>query len=477
MKVGIDAIHFYVPQTYLPIEALAAARNIEYAKLNKGLGLEAMALPDLKEDVATMAAQAVLQLLQDQNIDPRTLDRLYLGTESALDAAKATASYVAQIVEQKSEKKYGPRALQNCDAVDLTFACIGGVDALENALDFVRANPKRKAVVVASDLAKYDLESTGEYTQGAGAVAMLVKAEPRLLAFNKNIGVALNSVSDFFKPRRTYPKTDLLQEAARLLGTSLSAEDARELLASHKGNFWNDASANLEVHKEEPVFDGPYSNTCYQERITEALENFSQKQEIKVLERWQKLVFHLPYAYQGRRMITASWMNWMKEAGRQAELQDALKDLGLEQASVAQQIKGISKSEIYRAFVTASIAQGEKASSLIGNMYTGSIFMSLLSLLQSAQAEKEDLTRQRIGLFAYGSGSKAKVLEAQVQSGWQTALKGVTLFETLANRQAISFEQYESWHKGTLVKPFVKEQAIQLQKIGEKGETLGYRYY
>ena len=52
MKIGIDAISYYVPNHYLPIEALAEARNIEYAKLNKGLGLTSMSFPDIDEDAA-----------------------------------------------------------------------------------------------------------------------------------------------------------------------------------------------------------------------------------------------------------------------------------------------------------------------------------------------------------------------------------------------------------------------------------------
>lgn len=62
MKIGIDALAYYVPQQYLPIESLAEARNIEYAKLNKGLGLTSMSFPDVDEDAATMGANAVLNL-------------------------------------------------------------------------------------------------------------------------------------------------------------------------------------------------------------------------------------------------------------------------------------------------------------------------------------------------------------------------------------------------------------------------------
>jgi hydroxymethylglutaryl-CoA synthase len=477
MKIGIDAISYYVPKTYLPIESLAIARGIEYAKLNKGLGLERMAIPDLNEDVATMATNAVLRLIAQNNINPTAIGRIYLGTESALDAAKSTASYVAGIVEQAVESQCGKRALKNCDVVDMTFACIGAIDALENALDWVRAEPSRIAIVVAADLAKYDLASAGEYTQGAGAVAVLVTANPRMLAINQNIGVAMHSVSDFFKPRRTFNKVELLASAAQLIGQELQEEDVNQLLASANHPFWGMPSNEVEVHKEEPVFDGPYSNDCYQERITEALSNFKSKEPITILERWNKLVFHLPYAFQGRRMIVENWMAWMKDAGRGEELKETLKQLGAHDLDTTAQAKALAKSALFQTFVQEYIAQGEAASSQIGNMYTASIFMSLLSLLVKAAEVDEDLAGKNIGFFAYGSGSKSKVLEAEVQVEWKQALHGTKLFEELNARHALTFQQYEAWHNKKLKTAFVNDEKPRLSHIGEEGVTQGYRYY
>ncbi|WP_435523315.1 hypothetical protein [Chryseobacterium indoltheticum] len=104
--------------------------------------------------------------LQNQS---KEISRIYLGTESAIDAAKPTASYAIQMVEKVLEADFGERCFKNCDVVDMTFACIGAVDALHNSLDFVRVNPDKKAVVIASDYAKYELAASGEYTQGGGA--------------------------------------------------------------------------------------------------------------------------------------------------------------------------------------------------------------------------------------------------------------------------------------------------------------------
>ena len=238
MKIGIDAIDYYVPPIALKIKDLAEARNIPPAKLEKGLGLKTMALVDTDEDVASMAANALLNLILNNKIDPTSIGRIYLGTESALDASKPTATYAVGTVENVLKSKYGIRCFKNCDVVDLTFACIGAIDAMENCMDWVRAFPDRKAIVIASDVAKYELESSGEYTQGAGAVAILIANNPAILELNQTIGVGMEHVGDFFKPRKTITNKDLKNTSVQ------------EITKSSK--------EKIELYVEEPVFDGYY---------------------------------------------------------------------------------------------------------------------------------------------------------------------------------------------------------------------------
>ena len=195
--IGIDDMAAYIPQLYLPIEDLATARDLEYVKLNKGLGLEAMAVPDVGEDAATMMANAVREIIERNELQPQQIGRIYLGTESALDGAKPTATYALDMLSTYFAERHGPDCFLNCDVVDMTFACIGAVDALQNTLDWVRCGEDRIGIIVASDIAKYELGSGGEYTQGAGAVAVLVKANPRLLAIDPTWGVSTRRGSRF----------------------------------------------------------------------------------------------------------------------------------------------------------------------------------------------------------------------------------------------------------------------------------------
>ena len=76
-KTGIDAISFYVPSLYVDLKELAQARNIAFAKLNKGLGLKQMTLADVNEDAASFAANSLLELIYANKIDPRTIGRIY----------------------------------------------------------------------------------------------------------------------------------------------------------------------------------------------------------------------------------------------------------------------------------------------------------------------------------------------------------------------------------------------------------------
>ncbi len=459
-QVGIDDISVYVPQLYLPISTLAEARNLEYAKLNKGLGLEAMSVPDAHEDVATMAANAVLDLLRRNELRPQQIGRIYMGTESSVDGSKPMASYVLDMLTQYYEADYGRDCLLNCDVVDLTFACIGAVDALQNTLDWVRGGTDRIGIVVGSDNARYELESGGEYTQGAGAVAMLVRQNPGLLVVDSNWGVASRSVHDFFKPLRTYTKAQITTEV--LAAAGYPASDAQSITDQAAEGLLSHPDHRVEIHRDTPVFDGPYSNACYQQRIGEALQHYACQAGVAaaapVADDWHRLIFHLPYAYQARRMYSELYMQESQKRGdwaRTAALIDMDwpereafdTDAAYEKAK-AGYLRAVTKTERYRRFVEEKIEKGERASSLVGNLYTSSIFLSLVSTLEADLQEGRELTGTTLGFFAYGSGSKSKVFTATVAAGWRERAQRWQLMQQLQQRRELDYATYERLHRG-----------------------------
>ena len=495
-SVGIDDMAAHLPHIFLQIEDLSIARNIEYAKLNKGLGLTAMSLADVHEDAATMAANAIRKLIEQNDIHPGHIGRIYLGTESALDGSKPTASYALDMLNHYFSPKYGNDCFLNCDVVDLTFACIGAVDALQNSLDWVRSGEDRIAIVVGSDLAKYELASTGEYTQGAGAVALLIKENPRLLAFDEQWGVATRPVHDFFKPVRTFQKNQLLSEIEEKgIGENLNYKNLENAIFQKldQSGFWDSNETNVHIHKVTPVFDGPYSNTCYQERIKEALLHYIAQNNLPsgeaATDNWRRLIFHLPYAYQARRMFSEIFYAEAKkrgdvdiliqEMGQTEPLSHQFDDEASYQEAFSKFLTAITKTERYKRFVAEKIEKGERASSLMGNLYTASIFLSLMSTLATDLESDTALTDARIGFFAYGSGSKSKVFTATIQPAWREITERFQLFQQLDKRKAISYQEYESLHRESLTQSIRQvEGEFYLASIcAEKGVKEGARRY
>lgn len=455
LPIGIDDMAFYAPNLYLDIRALAEKRNLPYEKLSQGLGLYKMAICDVHEDAATMAAEAVAELIERNHLDPRRIGRIYLGTESALDMAKPTGTYAVEMLAQRFSQQFGADCFRHCDVLDMTFACIGATDALQNTLDWVATDRDNIGIVVASDIAKYELGSTGEYTQGAGAVAMLVKWNPRLLTVRRTFGVATESVHDFYKPRR-------------------------------------------ERFSETPVFDGQFSNLCYQNRMSEALDDFRRHaiaarvfradQYQALSERWSRMIFHLPYAFHAKRMYVDRFVAERKEKGAwpadvakygfSEPVPEQFADRKSFEKAGAAFLKAVSESALYRRFVKDKLEKAQRASQDTGNLYTASIFLALMSTLECDFLENARLEKKRLGFVAYGSGSKAKVFEAVVQEGWREIVQHFRVFEKLHRRRAIDYDQYELLHTGQQQGPvFAEEGRWGLERVGHEGVTLGARYY
>ena len=468
-KIGIDAISYYVPSIYLSIEQLSEKRNLDFQKLNKGLGLEKMAIADTNEDPSSFAANALIDLFEKNNLDPQEIGRIYMGTESALDASKPSATYATDLVEKYFTNKFGERCLKNCDITDMTFACIGGVDALQNTIDWVSRNSGKKAIVVSSDLSKYELNSTGEYTQGAGAIALLITENPSILTIDNAWGIATKSENDFFKPRRTFNKKDLINEIINKLNLNISDSDFEKKFS--ESIFWNNNSEIIEVFKDEPVFDGQFSNACYVDRMQEAFIHFEKNQKTDFLNEWDHIIFHLPYAFHGRRMIFNNWFNWIK---KDEKFSDLLNEIGSEDDELF--TKKAYKSNIYKEFIENKIAPGEKASSSIGNMYSASVFMSLLSMLNVHYDNGSEIKNQKVGFISYGSGSKAKIFQGIIQENWKDKIQTSKLFESLNNRKEISFDDYQNLHKSKNIPP-LSNHSVRFSHTDKTVNSKGYRRY
>ena len=510
--VGIDDIAIHFPRLFMDMKDFAEMRGADYSKLNKGLGLTAMSIPDVHEDTATMGAMAVMQIIDRNGLNPRDIGRMYLGTESALDGAKPTATYILDMLTQRYQERYGNDCFVNCDVVDMTFACIGAVDALHTTLDWVARSTvedERVGIVIFSDNAKYALESSGEYTQGAGGGALLIRENPRLLEIPDCIGVSTTPVHDFFKPRRNVSihsvisnVMQLAQETGQSVKKGLVERMIKHLPEStvRKLGIFAHGENSVNVHRDEPIFDGQFSNRCYQIAVRQAFKNFADKSQVngrydpevdeRFTEQWARIIMHLPYAFQAKRMFpdvfrhdrlnTSEWELIVEKIG-EPPVEPQTKDATIIEAwekEMDSYRRAISKTQEYIEFHASRIEKGQRASSLIGNQYTGSIFLALMSTFESDLEENNNLDDEFFGLCGYGSGAKAKVFEAKVNPRWREVVSRWHLFERLAGRVAIDQVTYENLHKGTRDNSVISPNGeFALIEIGEDGVMEGSRHY
>jgi len=188
VKVGIDAMSFYTSQYYLDLKTLAEARGVQHTKYYTGLGQYKMAVMPPDEDVVTLAADAGHQVLK--NIDKNEIELLLFATESGTDQSKAAGIFVHRLLNLPAR----------CRVLELKQACYSATAGLQMALPLLRENPNRKILLIASDIARYGLGTPGESSQGGGAVAMVLSANPRLLEIEPESGFYTEDVMDFWRP-------------------------------------------------------------------------------------------------------------------------------------------------------------------------------------------------------------------------------------------------------------------------------------
>ncbi|MGB0658117.1 MAG: hydroxymethylglutaryl-CoA synthase, partial [Gammaproteobacteria bacterium] len=88
-KVGISAITAYVPSYRVGLKDWCSWTNNSWDKISKIIGSGFRMLgPD--ESIYTMAANSVLDLIIENNIDPSEIGFLALGTESSTDNSAGT---------------------------------------------------------------------------------------------------------------------------------------------------------------------------------------------------------------------------------------------------------------------------------------------------------------------------------------------------------------------------------------------------
>ena len=204
--VGISDLAAYTPRPSMSLDRLILARSAGNRKLARMLrgaahstGQVSFRYPEPWEDPVTMAAEAALKLLDaDTALDRGGIRYLAAGSESGVDLSKPIAAYVQGLLVAAGRPV--PRSV---GTFQVQHACAGGTVALAGVAGLLAAAGRagESGLVICSDVARYEAAGTAEITQGAGAVAMLVQPEPRLLSLDlATMGLCSADVDDFFRP-------------------------------------------------------------------------------------------------------------------------------------------------------------------------------------------------------------------------------------------------------------------------------------
>jgi len=427
MAAGIDDIAIYIPRLYLDASDFAKARGLDPEKLERGLGIGQMAIVDTNQDPACLAANACLRVMQKNKLTPDKIGRLYVATESSFDESKAMNSYVIGMLEQV----YGQDTFGHCGGIECKFACVSGSYALYDNTNWIRAGEAedKYALVVVSDIAKYDLGSSGEVTQGAGAIAMLLNDDPRLLSFDPKVtATSIKNEYDFYRP----------------------------------------------FGKETPIVHGQYSNLLYLIQVKNAL--FDYKRKIKktgliklndgetILDHVDYLNMHLPYSNMGKKALAylvrhewralPRWKKIIEEIGMEepipkdprGTIESVLQDAEF-MTKDHQFTKLFTNTEKYVELYESKLASSLIASKMIGNLYTASLYLGFRSSLEFEYQNGIDLNGKRVGFCSYGSGASAMIFSGVIQPEYAQVVKDMNIEAEIGPRTKLSLDEYEELHE------------------------------
>ncbi len=457
-NVGIDDIAVYIPRLYLELAdetkpekstEFSASRKSDPSKFLHGIGIAKMSIPDTYQDSAVMAANAILELMERNSIGPGRLARIDIATETGVDESKPVAAYVHGMLEQK----YGKGSLKRTSGVEYKFACVSTADALESSLDWAWAgrNNGRYSIICATDIAKYPLSSPGEPTQGAGAVALLVKDDPQLLAIDPIIGTHMEDEDDFWRP---------------LFSTTA-------------------------------VVHGKHSERCYLRAMEGAVDDWAEQASASgfikagpgesLVDHIGPMSFHVPYPKMAEKGFAFLLRHFWRGLPRWSEI---VKVLGEEPKSdnyrtreefekaEAEYVKRFMETPQFQAEYLDKVADGLVHARESGNSYSASEKSCLSMLLETKAMKGIDLAGKRGGSGNYGSGCKAKASSWIVQEDWAPAAKRLGHAEKLRHRRPVSLAEYEILHEGKSFpdgRKFVAEPENEFVLVDVTSQ--GYRHY
>lgn len=481
-QAGVSAMSIYVPRLMVSLESWCGWTDNSWDKIQSVVG-RSFRVCNRHENVYTMAANAVLRLILQNDIDPQRVGFLGLGTESSTDNA-AGAVIVRGMIDLALRKLGRPTLTRYLEVPEFKHACLGGVYALKNALRYASSDGRdRLAIVVSADVAEYERGSSGEQTQGAGAVAMLVEAEPKLFEVDL---VHASSASDYRGP------------------------DFRKPFARH---FLESYAPKTERLSDFPVFSGKYSTVSYLDETVHAVEGMLGKLGVSAGQYYsgvRALFFHRPY-----HLMPVQAMSFLYARGlargdhHHDELRGLCEQAGVSFADVLAETQ--SKPDLYASILngdgppnpyeaTSAVASilrkqtqfrslldekmrlGSEWVKDLGNLYSAALPAWIAAGLEQALVDGVELADAPMVAVGYGSGDAAEAVPFRVVPGWQAAAARIGFRAALGGPIELEQSQYEAIHDGRQTElSYDPRREFRISRVGERYDAafqdLGVEYY
>lgn len=481
---GVSAMSLYVPSFRVDLKDWCGWTDNSWEKISAVVG-RSFRVCGRHENVYTMAANAVLRLIRQNNVDPTRVGFLGLGTESSTDNA-AGAVIVRGMVDRALESLGLPRLSRYLEVPEFKHACLGGVYALKSALRYASSDgADQLAIVVSADVAEYERGSTGEQTQGAGAVAMLVERSPKLFGVDlKHAG----SASDYRGP------------------------DFRKPFARH---FTEGYAPNTHRLSDFPVFSGKYSTFSYLDETVLAVERMLARLDVSAGSYYQSvrgLFFHRPYHLMPVQAMSFLYVRGLARGDHHHdELQSLCQQAGVAVEDVLKET--ISTPDLYgellkqddvmvdpyaattavaallrkqagfRQLLEQKMSLGSEQVKDLGNLYSAALPAWIAAGFEQAALGKLELADAPLVAVGYGSGDAAEALPLYVQPGFEAAAGRIGFLRSLEGAVTLSREQYEALHDGTEIPAlsYTPKDEFAIARVGKTYgagfQDLGVEYY
>jgi hydroxymethylglutaryl-CoA synthase len=206
---------------------------------------------------------------------------------------------------------------------------------------------------------------------------------------------------------------------------------------------------------------------------------------------------HLPYSNMGKKALAymvrhewrqlPRWKRILQEIGMdepvpkdpRGTIESVLGDAEF-MAKDHEFTKLFSKTQEFQEVYESKLASSLIASTMIGNLYTASLYLGFRSSLEFEYQKGIDLEGKRVGFGSYGSGASAMVFSGVIQPEYKQVVKDMNLEVEIGERKRLTWDEYENLHENKLS---IDESMVHTKKefvlidVKTETESIGERRY